>query len=143
MEKLIKIIFLTLTLCSNIQNIFSKDLIGDVCVADEFNVTAVSGRVVLSNQTIIDNLSVKLSKDILGEKIIQEIKTDSSGKFIFQNIKPDRYFLILRSENLESLTFFVKYKKSDSRHPLVGIKVTMSFIAPGECSKAEAEIVHR
>lgn len=117
-------------------NLYSSP--AQICVAEDLRVSNLTGKVIFSNGTILNDIPIHLSKDLKGEKIIKTVRTDENGKFSFGAVKSGQYHIIIQNiEYLKNLTFLVNVKKKYGRKQAVGLKITMYSDIPGNCSVAK------
>lgn len=114
MKKRVIFLFSAIIFYCSLQNANAK-----TCIAGDLKVSTVSGIVVLANETIFNNIPIKLSKDVTGNYLIKQVTTDENGEFSFGELKSGKYFVIVQNtENLNNLTFRVKVKKKHAeKHP--------------------------
>lgn len=138
--KSFKIFVCLMVICFSFQYSFGRHLQSDLCIESELKVSTISGLVVLSNQTIIDDLVINLKDRSSKERLIAETKTDDNGEFSFANVRSGKYLIVIEGENFVPLTIPIRLKKTSSKKLQTGLKITMALLIPGECSKAETKI---
>ena len=137
MRKTVIILFLAIIYYCNLQNASAQ-----LCVAGDLKVSTVRGIAVFANGTVLEDIPIQLSKDVLGEPIIKKVRTDKNGEFSFGTLKSGQYYVIVQGiENLANLTFLVKVKKKYGKKQPLGIKIIMRAFF--DCSTAETKILKK
>lgn len=76
--------------------------------------SAIKGTVIDENQQPVQFVSVELLKSKDSTKVVTATLTDLKGDFILENIKPDKYHIVISSIGFKTKKIKIEYPLADS-----------------------------